>query len=113
MQCRARTTQNRRERTWTPISISKSKTIHVFDASQYRSSSHGESRHDHSLAVAPTSLLVVAAAHETGPPDYRAVWYQYKASFLKVSKRVDEETLFGLFLKSSVESVRLALPVSK
>ena len=40
------------------------------------------------------SAVYVAAVHTAIPPDYRAVWDQHKARFLKVFKEVDEETLF-------------------
>ena len=42
--------------------------------------------------------MSVAAARETSPQDYRAVWDQYKGRFLRVYKGVDEETLLGLFI---------------
>ena len=41
--------------------------------------------------------VLVAAAHETIPPDCVAFWDQYEARFQKVYNEFDEETRFGTF----------------
>ena len=54
----------------------------------------------------PRDAVLASAGHEATPPNYEALWKQYKTKFRKVYNDVDEETVSFWNFKLNAENIR-------